>query len=272
MRPLKRKINRKSNLKERKQIRKVLNIFKNKEFLIELWQLLFFSSISIFLIFVYLNQAWKPINFEQVEIKGLSGITKNNVKEATNLFFPKNLLELNPKQIEAYLIKELPIKGVSVSRRFFPPSILFNFSERDPVAFASRVTLNKVENGMIDINGYWIPLEFINEEKKNTTTIYIENWSISKKDDISLIIKKRFSLLSPLKKIKLNPFQEITIETEHFNSVVLGSNTDRLEEQINKLNQLQRSLPNLLINTNVNIVNLKDPNKPELKTIEAMNE
>tara|TARA_Y100001968_G_scaffold297892_1_gene307345 strand:+ start:175 stop:510 length:336 start_codon:yes stop_codon:yes gene_type:complete len=110
------------------------------------------------------------------------------------------------------------------------------------------------------------------KKKKNTTTIYIENWSISKKDDISLIIKKRFSLLSPLKKIKLNPFQEITIETEHFNSVVLGSNTDRLEEQINKLNQLQRSLPNLLINTNVNIVNLKDPNKPELKTIEAMNE
>jgi len=46
----------------------------------------------------------------------------------------------------------------------------------------------------------------------------------------------------------------------------LGSDTDQLNEQINKLNQLQKLLPNLLINTKVKIVDLKDPSKPELKT------
>ncbi len=66
-------------------------------------------------------------------------------------------------------------------------------------------------------------------------------------------------------KIKINPSQEISIQTEHFNSVLLGSDTARLIQQINKLNQLQKSLPNLLINTKVNIVDLKDPSKPELK-------
>ena len=78
-------------------------------------------------------------------------------------------------------------------------------------------------------------------------------------------------LTSPLQKIKINPLQEITIQTKYFNSVLLGSNTDRLIEQINKLNQLQKSLPNLLINTKVKLVDLTDPSKPELKIEKTLN-
>ena len=118
---------------------------------------------------------------------------------------------------------------------------------------------------MIDIEGSWIPLQFVNQSKKNKTKLSIENWNPNKKNEIILIIKNRILLQSPLQKIKINPLQEIIIKTEHFNSVLLGSNTDRLLEQIQKLNQLQESLPNLLINTKVNIVDLKDPSKPELK-------
>ena len=82
MRPLesnKRK-NRKLNKSTRISNKKVSNIFQNKNFLIELWQLLFFSSTSIFLILIFLNQAWKPISFDQTQITGISGITKNDIK------------------------------------------------------------------------------------------------------------------------------------------------------------------------------------------------
>lgn len=54
---------------------------QNKKFLIELWQLLFFTSTSIFLILTFLNQAWKPISFDQTKITGLSGITKKDIKK-----------------------------------------------------------------------------------------------------------------------------------------------------------------------------------------------
>merc|ERR1712159_756418 len=102
MRPLKsnKRKNRKSNKNNRISTKKVSNIFQNKNFLIELWQLIFFSSTSIFLILTFLNQAWKPINFDQTKITGLSGITKNDIKKTIRTFYPKNLLELNPKQIE----------------------------------------------------------------------------------------------------------------------------------------------------------------------------
>ena len=268
MRPLKsntkRKI-RKQNKTPPKSIKKVSNILQNKKFLLELWQLLFFSSTSFFLIFTFSNQAWKPISFEQTKITGLSGLEKDYIQKITSNFYPKNLLELNPKEIESFLKKELPIKDVSVSRNFFPPEIHLNIIEREPIAFASRVFLNNIEKGMIDIEGAWIPLQFVNQSKKNQIKLFIENWNPNKKNEIILIIKNRILLQSPLQKIKINPLQEIIIKTEHFNSVLLGSNTDRLLEQIQKLNQLQESLPNLLINTKVNIVDLKDPSKPELK-------
>ena len=274
MRPLKSHKRKKitSHKNNRISTEKVSFITQNKNFLTELWQLLFFTSTSTFLILTFLNQAWKPISFDQTKITGLSGITKNDIKKTTTIFYPKNLLELNPKEIESYLIKKFPIKGVSVSRKFFPPEIHLNVLEREPIAFASRAFSNNIEKGMIDIEGAWIPLQFVNKSKQNKIKLSIENWNPNKKKEIILIIKNRFIFQSPLKKIKINPLQEISLKTEHFDLVLLGSGTDRLIEQINKLNQLQKSLPNLLINTKVKIVDLKDPTKPELKVERILND
>ena len=274
MRPLKSHKRKKitSHKNNRISTEKVSFITQNKNFLTELWQLLFFTSTSTFLILTFLNQAWKPISFDQTKITGLSGITKNDLKKTTTIFYPKNLLELNPKEVESYLIKKLPIKGVSVSRKFFPPEIHINVLEREPIAFASRGFSKDIEKGMIDIEGSWIPLQFVNKSKQNKIKLSIENWNPNKKKEIILIIKNRFIFQSPLKKIKINPLQEISLKTEHFDLVLLGSGTDRLIEQINKLNQLQKSLPNLLINTKVKIVDLKDPTKPELKVERILND
>mgnify|MGYP002044817300 FL=1 len=274
MRPLKSHKRKKitSHKNNRISTGKVSFITQNKNFLTELWQLLFFTSTSTFLILIFLNQAWKPISFDQTKITGLSGITKNDIKKTTTIFYPKNLLELNPKEVESYLIKKFPIKGVSVSRKFFPPEIHLNVLEREPIAFASRGLSKDSEKGMIDIEGAWIPLQFVNKSKQNKIKLSIENWNPNKKKEIILIIKNRFIFQSPLKKIKINPLQEISLKTEHFDLVLLGSGTDRLIEQINKLNQLQKSLPNLLINTKVKIVDLKDPTKPELKVERILND
>ena len=267
MRPLKqnRRKGKKSNKNNLISTTKVSKTFVDKKFLIKLWQLIFFSSTSVFLIFTFSNQAWRPIDFEQTKITGLSGITKNDIQKTTSIFYPKSLMELNPKEIEYYIREQLPIKDISVSRKFFPPEIHLNVIEREPIAFASRILSNNIQKGMIDIEGSWIPLQFINKSKKNKIKLFIENWDPNKKDDIILLIKNSLILQSPLQQIKINPLQEISIKTEHFHSVLLGSDSDRLIEQFNKLNQLQKSLPNLLINTKVKIVDLKDPTKPELK-------
>ena len=267
MRPLKsnKRIRNFSNKNKSISTRKPSNIFQKTNLLIEIWQLLFFSCTSTFLVITFLNQAWIPITFDQTKITGLAGITKKEIKKITSHFYPKNLLELNPKEIESFLIKKLPIKDVSVSRRLFPPEIFLNFIEREPVAFASRFSSENTENGMIDIEGYWIPLKFVNTSTKNKIKLSIDNWNPNYKNDILSIIKNRYVLKSPLQKIRINALEEISIKTEYFDSVLLGSDTDSLIEQFNKLNQLEKSLPNLLINTKLKIVDLKDPSKTELK-------
>ena len=78
---------RKSNINNRISTLKISNFIQNKIFLIEIWQLLFFSSTSIFLILIFLNQAWKPISFDETKITGLSGITKDDIKKNTSGFF-----------------------------------------------------------------------------------------------------------------------------------------------------------------------------------------
>ena len=271
MRPLnsgkRRRRRRRKNNNQNRQIstERISNSFQNKNFWIELWQILFFSTTSILFIYIFSTQAFRSISFDQTKIEGLSGIKLNAIQKSTTNFYPKNLLELNPKEIESYLMKEFPIKDVSANRKFFPPGINLNIIEREPIAFASRVSGNDIENGMIDIEGYWIPLQFVNKSKGKQIKLFIENWIPNKKNDIILIIKNKFLLQSTLQKITINPNQEIRIKTEDFNSVLLGSDTKNLNEQINKLNQLQKSLPNLLINTKVKVVDLKDPSKTELK-------
>ena len=184
MRPLKqnRRKGKKSNKNNLISSTKVSKSFIDKKFLIEFWQLLFFSCTSIFLIFTFLNQAWRPISFKETKVTGLSGITKDDIQKTTKDFYPKNLLELNPKEIESYLLKKLPIKDISVSRKFFPPEIHLKIIEREPIAFASRVLSKNVEKGMIDIEGSWIPLQFVNEQKKNKIKLSIENWNPNKKN------------------------------------------------------------------------------------------
>ena len=278
MRPLnsgkRRRRRRRKNNNQNKQIstERISNSFQNKNFWIELWQILFFSTTSILFIYIFSTQAFRSISFDQTKIEGLSGIKLNAIQKSTTNFYPKNLLELNPKEIESYLMKEFPIKDVSANRKFFPPGINLNIIEREPIAFASRVSGNDIENGMIDIEGYWIPLQFVNKSKGKQIKLFIENWIPNKKNDIILIIKNRSIIQSPLQKIKITPLQEIVIKTEHFDSVLLGPDSDRLIEQINKLNQLQKSLPNLLINTKVKLIDIKDPSKPTLKIEKIVND
>ncbi len=258
--------NQRRKARYRKKNKKSIKSIESKKFLIEIWRLIFFCGLSITLLISYLDQAWKPIELKEITITGLSGLSRKDIEKAAINYFPRNLLESNPKEIEELLLRKLPIKAVSINRQFFPASINLNILEREPIAFASRTFLNKTEKGMIDIEGYWIPLKLVKESKKNKVNISIEGWQPNKTKEIALIIENRFSLQSQLQKIILNPYQEISIKTDQFNSVLLGSNTDQLMEQINKLNVLQESLPNLLINTKVNTVDLRDPNKPELKT------
>ena len=92
--------------------------------------------------------------------------------------------------MESVLIRELPISAVKVNRRIVPPGIHFEILERVPVAFATKKGKEGIENGMIDINGFWIPImgsDNINLELDEK--IIVDGWIKTHKKSIAKIFK-----------------------------------------------------------------------------------
>ena len=240
----------------------------NKRLLILIWQRFFFSAISITLLILYVDQVSQEISNDDIKINGSSIIKSSEIINATRGFFPKTLIEINPKYLESILLKKLPVKSISVYRRIFPTELNIDVVERIPIAFAERMTINGKEKGMIDIDAYWIPIRFTNHEKHKEVKLFVEGWKSNQRNEISLLIKNRHNLGSSLEKSVVSPNGEISLQTKRLNSILIGANPALLKEQIKTLNVLDRSLPDLLINTKLNLIDLRDPSKPEIKTVE----
>ena len=143
----------------------------SKKRLKKLWEIIILSSISSFLLYSFIKQTSTSISIDDIHIYGAKEVKKTHINTASKNFFPKSLLEINPKELEYILLRKLPLKSISITRKIFPPSIYIDLKEREPIAFASRINSNKIEEGMIDIDGYWIPLDLAKESKKKTNYI-----------------------------------------------------------------------------------------------------
>ncbi len=254
--------NRPKSITEKK--RRLL-IRPKAERLIEIWRIVCFSSISFSLGFLFINNGWTPIKEERIHVKGSPKLGSQSILEASGLTFPKPLLSINPTQLQNNLINELPIKAVSIRRLLLPPGLQIETLERKPIAFANRRGPNGQEKGMLDINGYWMPLRVANKTKPPKKSILVEGWMSSHRKSISKILKNRFQLGSPLKKITLNPNGELNLQTNQFSVINLGINPVELNKQIKVIRHLSKRLPSRFRDQIGTIIDLRDPSKPELQ-------
>ena len=238
---------------------------KNSELLKTIWQTIFFSSFSWFLILFLVNNGWELVNKDQVVIIGNSIFNKESILSASGISFPKPLLKIIPKEIERSLKRELSLKAVSIERHIFPQQLFISVLERKPIAYAQRRTAEKLENGMIDQYAEWIPLRW-EDWNQSEIDLIIEGWRASQRKLISYLLINKKSLGSPLKKIILDPNGEISLQTKDFNLIMLGANSNLLRDQIRILSHLNSSISTDLLNKRVLNVDLRDPSKPELQT------
>ena len=124
----------------------------------QIWRIFCFLSISTSLGLLLVTKGWEAIDNSQIYIKGAIHTPREEIIAAMKLNLPKAILEINPKQIEENIHRELSFQAVSVNRRLAPLSIEVKVVERIPKAFALRRGKNGQEKGMIDEKGYWIPI------------------------------------------------------------------------------------------------------------------
>ena len=118
---------------------------------------------------------------------------------------------------------------------------------------------------MLDKNGFWMPLKQANQLERPSRSLYVEGWRASHREWISLLLKNRDGLGSPLEKISLSPNGDLSIQTEEFKAVELGIDTALLLEQMQALWLLSKDLPSNLRNKKETVIDLRDPAKPELQ-------
>ena len=249
----------------RAEKRRRLRLQHRNEQLIQLWRVFLFSSITYGLGFLVIKNGWSPIDVEHIQVKGSQKIQPFSIINSSGLKFPKPFFLINPQQLEANLMKELPLKSLSIRRRLIPPNIEIIVQERKPLAFAEKRVSQGKEKGMVDKDGHWIPIRMGSKTTSPTTDIYVEGWMPSHRDWISIILKNQEKIGSPLKRIIVKPNGEINLKTEDFEMIHLGGNSIYLKEQLNALHQLSKNLPENFMSQEGTILDIRDPSRPEFQ-------
>ena len=236
-----------------------------------IWEIIFFSFISICLGSFLLNKGWEPIKEESINIKGAINTSREEIINSMKIDLPIAFLKINPKEIENNLLSNLPIRAVAIKRSFSYPNLNIEILEKNPIAIAIRQDNNGKEQGFIDLEGNWLsflkPIQLTN----NREALIIDGWEESKKELIKRILKNKEKLDLGLKRIIFDPNGNTSLQTEEFFLVHLGSNPSLLKLQLEVLNHLSKSLPEKLLNKTSSILDLRNPSKPTIKKTKRTN-
>jgi len=245
--------------------RRKLRIEHRKEQITQFWRVIIFSSITYGLGSVVITNGWTLIDIAKIHVKGNPKINAKSIVIASGLILPKPLFAINPRQLKTNLLKELPIRNIQIERRLIPPSLEIEITSRKPIAFADRRGSEGKEEGMLDKNGYWMPIKMANKTERPKKDVYVEGWRATHRDWISTILNNQEKIGSKLKRIIVSPNGELSLQTKNFEVIQLGSSSFYIKEQIKALYQLNNNLPTNFVNKKGTILDIRDPSKPELQ-------
>ncbi len=256
-------INQKSKLSRKNRKQEIIRRrIRNLKYL---WQVITYNLISLILLFTFIKLGWSPISAQQIKIRGSQSINGETIVETSGMIFPKPILSINPKEMEKNLLKELPIKSISIQRQLIPPGLEIQVLERKPITYAIRSRGEISEEGMLDEEGNWMPLKIAKRIKTDKIQLYVEGWMPTHKSSIAIILQDRKNLGITLRKIILSQNGDISLNSDEFSLIQLGSNPRSLKKQIKALPYLSRSLPSNFRNQKGIIVDIRDPEKPEIQ-------
>ncbi len=238
---------------------------RRREQLIQSWRILLFGGVSTGLIWLLLNAGWSLRSQEQLAVSGSDRLGSDAVVKAAGLRFPRPLITLQPGRLERRLLAELPVQSVSVQRRLVPPGLVIKLKDRRPIAAASRMGARGKEQGMVDLEGHWMPLSVARQGEAPASTVRVEGWISSRRSMIATVLERRDQLGSPLQVIYVAPDGDLSLRTKTLGLVLLGSNERLLDQQLSTIALLSSSLPETLRGKASSGIDLSDPSKPELQ-------
>jgi cell division protein FtsQ len=254
-----------SSLRPGAERRRQLRQERRTDRLRNLWRLVVFSAMATGLGYGLLSQGWTLRSPSQVEVSGSQLVSRDQVIQAAGLSFPQPLLALQPRQIIQTLSVALPVENVRVSRLMLPPRLRVELIDRAAVARAERRSTAGVEQGYVDRLGNWISLrQNLGVRLEGTQELRVVGWNDRHRPALAKVLKQRPAFGGKLREIRFDPEGSLWLSTTDLGPLRLGPADGQLERRLTVAAHLNAALPTELKGRRPQIVDLSDPNQPEL--------
>lgn len=245
--------------------RKELRRQRRSERLRLLWRILVFSAVSAGLGYLLLRQGWTLREPAQVEVMGSAVVSRDQVITAAGLRFPQPLMALQPRQVASDLMGALPVEQVKVSRLMLPPRLRVELKDREAVARAERRTDRGPEMGFVDGLGNWISIrQHMGVRSQGDLSLLVVGWNARHRTVLARVLKEREVLGPGLREIRFEPDGSLWLSTTQLGQVRLGPPDARLPRRLEVVAHLSRTLPASMKGAPPQLIDLSDPEQPEL--------
>ena len=245
--------------------RRALRRQKRRELLANSWRTLVLVLLSGSLGWLFLRFGWTLEDSRQVVVVDDRGRLAERVVAIGEISFPTLLLEINPVQLERRLMRDLPMQSVRVRRLIAPARLEVRMQPRQPVARASRRIPGGMVLGLVDRQGLWIQPDPSLELPPPSSNVMVDGWTEQHSGAIATLLAAQSRLSDSLRLIVLRPDGSMQLDCERLGLIELGRNSDQLAVQIAVMEQLGRSLPASLISNPENLIDLSNPERPEIE-------
>ena len=254
-----------SSLRPGAERRRQLRQERRADRLLNLWRLVVFSAMAGGLGYGLLTQGWTLRSPSQVEVSGSRLVSRDQVIQAAGLSFPQPLLALQPRQIIQTLTTALPVENVRVSRLMLPPRLRVELIDRSAVARAERRNKDGLEQGYVDRLGNWISLrQNLGVRLEGTQELRVVGWNERHRPALAKVLQERPAFGGKLQEIRFDPEGSLWLNTTDLGPVRLGPADGQLERRLAVAAHLNATLPANLRGRRPQIVDLSDPDQPEL--------
>jgi len=254
-----------SSLRPGAERRRQLREERRTDRLRNLWRLVVFSAMATGLGYGLLSQGWTLRSPSQVEVSGSRLVSRDQVIQAAGLSFPQPLLAVEPRQIIQALSVALPVENVRVSRLMLPPRLRVELIDRSAVARAERRSKAGLELGYVDRLGNWISLrQNLGVRLEGTQDLRVVGWNDRHRPSLAMVLKQRQAFGGKLREIRFDPEGSLWLSTTDLGPLRLGPADGQLERRLAVAVHLNAALPTELRGRRPQIVDLSDPDQPEL--------
>ena len=202
---------------------------------------------------------------KDIIISGSGLYTQNDVVNNSSLKFPIRLIFIKTNFLEKELKQNLSLKNVSVSRQIFPFGLKIHVSTRTPIAYGERIFNEEKIFGFVDVDGFFINKQNIEEKYLNKLTIEVFGWEEKFKKILSEIFIAQENYEFEIVKITFSPNGFLTVEEKDLKTIFLGFKPNLINYQLEIINNLKNEFKQNNFSKKIDNIDLTNPKKPKIK-------